>query len=181
MFSFARAEQAAGGEALLLTGDRDLYGAVGDGVSVVELSKGVISGLIDAARRVGERYGVDPEQVPDFIALRGDPSDGLPGAPGVGAKTAAELLREHGTLEGVIAAARDVNSARARPAKPLQRQDRRIDRRERGPAGGLQGDRDAADGRGQAPGRAADRPCRRRAGRRGAGHAPPGRAAGEDG
>ena len=52
-----------------------------------------------------ERYGVEPEQVPDFIALRGDPSDGLPGAPGIGAKTAAELLREHGTLEALLSAA----------------------------------------------------------------------------
>ena len=46
-----------------------------------------------------ERYGVAPELVPDFIALRGDPSDGLPGAPGIGAKTAAELLRRYGPLE----------------------------------------------------------------------------------
>ncbi len=51
---------------------------------------------------VRERYGVDPEQVPDFIALRGDPSDGLPGAKGVGPKTAAELLRRHGSLEAVL-------------------------------------------------------------------------------
>ena len=51
---------------------------------------------------VRERYGVDPELVPDFIALRGDPSDGLPGAKGVGPKTAAELLRKHGSLEGVL-------------------------------------------------------------------------------
>jgi len=51
---------------------------------------------------VRERYGVDPAQVPDFIALRGDPADGLPGAKGVGPKTAAELLREHGTLEAVL-------------------------------------------------------------------------------
>ena len=54
---------------------------------------------------VRERYGVDPEQVPDFIALRGDPSDGIPGAKGIGEKTAASLLRLHGDLEGVLAAA----------------------------------------------------------------------------
>jgi DNA polymerase-1 len=51
------------------------------------------------------RYGVGPELVPDFIALRGDPSDGLPGAPGIGAKTAADLLQRHGSLEAAIAAA----------------------------------------------------------------------------
>ena len=49
-----------------------------------------------------ERYGIGPELVPDFIALRGDPSDGLPGAKGVGPKTAAELLREHGSLEAIL-------------------------------------------------------------------------------
>jgi DNA polymerase-1 len=59
---------------------------------------------------VRKRYGVDPEQVPDFIALRGDPSDGLPGAKGIGEKTAKDLLREHGSLEGTIAA-----SVRLRP------------------------------------------------------------------
>ena len=57
-------------------------------------------------QQVRERYGIDPEQVPDFIALRGDPSDGLPGAPGIGAKTAAELLRRHGSLEGAQNAVR---------------------------------------------------------------------------
>ena len=51
------------------------------------------------------RYGIEPAQVPDFIALRGDPSDGLPGAKGIGEKTARDLLRAHDTLEGVIAAA----------------------------------------------------------------------------
>jgi len=118
MFSFARAEQAAGGQALLLTGDRDLYGAVGDRVAVVELGKGAVSGLI-GPDGVLERYGVEPWQVPDFIALRGDPSDGLPGAPGVGAKTAAELLLAHGTLEAVIAAAGAVTRGTVAAGKPL--------------------------------------------------------------
>jgi DNA polymerase-1 len=104
MFSYARTEEAAGGEALLLTGDRDLYGAVSERVSVVELRKGGQVGLIGPAQ-VRERYGIEPELVPDLIALRGDPSDGIPGAPGIGAKTAAELLRAHGSLSAVIAAA----------------------------------------------------------------------------
>ena len=60
--------------------------------------------VVDVAS-VRERYGIEPEQVPDFIALRGDPSDGLPGAKGIGAKGARDLLRAHGTLEGTIAAA----------------------------------------------------------------------------
>ncbi len=104
MFSHARAEEERGGQALLLTGDRDLYGAVTDRVAVAELLKGGAHGEI-GRDGVRERYGVEPEQVPDFIALRGDPSDGLPGAPGIGAKTAAELLREHETLEALLSAA----------------------------------------------------------------------------
>jgi DNA polymerase-1 len=104
MFSHARAEEERGRRALLLTGDRDLYGAVSERVAVAELLKGGGVGEIGPAE-VRERYGVEPEQVPDFIALRGDPSDGLPGAPGIGAKTAADLLREHGSLEGVLSAA----------------------------------------------------------------------------
>jgi 5'-3' exonuclease len=104
MFSYARTEAEGGGRALLLTGDRDLFGAVGEDVAVIELLKAGKHGEIGPAQ-VRERYGVEPEQVPDFIALRGDPSDGLPGAPGIGAKTAAELLREHGTLEALLSAA----------------------------------------------------------------------------
>jgi 5'-3' exonuclease len=104
MFSFAREEEKRGGSALLLTGDRDLFGAVSDHVAVVELRKGAVEAEIGPAQ-VRERYGVAPQLVPDFIALRGDPSDGLPGAPGIGAKTAAELLQAHGSLEGLLLAA----------------------------------------------------------------------------
>jgi DNA polymerase-1 len=106
MFSHARAETEAGGQALLLTADRDLYQAVDEHTAVVKLEKGHIADEI-GPQQVRERYhGVSPEQVPDLIALRGDPSDGLPGAPGVGVKTAAELLTRHGTLEDILAAAR---------------------------------------------------------------------------
>jgi len=106
MFSYARDEEERGGRALLLTGDRDLYGAVSERVAVAELKKGPqpAHGEIGPVQ-VRERYGVEPGQVPDFIALRGDPSDGLPGAPGIGAKTAAELLGAHGTLEALLSAA----------------------------------------------------------------------------
>jgi 5'-3' exonuclease len=104
MFSFARVEAEAGGRALLLTADRDLYGAVCERVAVIDLQKDGRHTEIGPAG-VRERYGVDPALVPDFIALRGDPSDGLPGAPGIGTKTAAELLRRYGSLEGALLAA----------------------------------------------------------------------------
>jgi 5'-3' exonuclease len=127
MFSLAARESAAGGSALLLTGDRDLYGAVDERVSVVEMLKGASHGLI-GPQQVRERYGVAPALVPDFIALRGDPSDGLPGAPGIGAKTAAELLRRYGPLEDLLDAAaaaestvrRDADEMRPRTAATLR-------------------------------------------------------------
>ncbi len=101
MGSFARVEAQAGGRALLLTADRDLYQCVADNVAVLDLGKGGACSVL-AESQVHDRYGVAPGQVPDFIALRGDPSDGLPGAPGIGAKTAAELLRVHGNLEALL-------------------------------------------------------------------------------
>jgi len=104
MASFARVEAQAGGRALLFTADRDLFQAVEERVAVLELRKDGKPVEIGPAE-VRERYGVDPRLVPDFIALRGDSSDGLPGAPGVGAKTAGELLRRYGSLEAALAAA----------------------------------------------------------------------------
>ncbi len=103
--SLAAAETAAGGTTLIVTGDRDMYQCVSARVHVLYLKQGT-SGFetVDPAE-VRKRYGIGPELVPDFIALRGDPSDGLPGAPGIGPKTAADLLGRHGSLEGVIAAA----------------------------------------------------------------------------
>jgi DNA polymerase-1 len=117
--SLASVEVAAGGEALILTGDRDMYQCAAERVHVLFLKSG-ITGFeeVDAAE-VKRRYGIGPELVPDFIALRGDPSDGLPGAAGVGPKTAAELLRVHGSLEGAIAGARQ---ERPRIAQALTQQ-----------------------------------------------------------
>ncbi len=104
MFSHARVEADAGGRALLVTADRDLFQAVDEHVTIVELAKGRFAGEIGRAQ-VRERYhGIEPELVTDLIALRGDPSDGLPGAPGIGVKTAAELLLRYGSLEAVLAA-----------------------------------------------------------------------------
>ena len=80
-----------------------------------------VKGVSELARigpaEVRERYGVEPEQVPDFIALRGDPSDKLPGARGVGPKTAASILGEYGTLEAALEAGRF--SARGGGLAPL--------------------------------------------------------------
>jgi len=100
--TYAKREAEAGGRALLLTGDRDMYQCAGEGVTVLYVRTGGKGAEELGPDEVRERYGIGPELVPDFIALRGDPSDGLPGAKGVGPKTAAELLRRHGSLEGVL-------------------------------------------------------------------------------
>jgi DNA polymerase-1 len=100
--TYAEREAEAGGRALLLTGDRDMYQCAAERVSVLYVRTGGKGAEEVTPEGVRERYGIDPEQVPDFIALRGDPSDGLPGAKGVGPKTAAELLRAHGSLEQLL-------------------------------------------------------------------------------
>jgi DNA polymerase-1 len=102
--SLANVEAAAGGETLILTGDRDMYQCAGDRTRVLYLKSGTTGFETVDAHEVIRRYGIEPALVPDFIALRGDPSDGLPGAPGIGPKTAAEVLRRHGSLEAAIAA-----------------------------------------------------------------------------
>ena len=106
--SLAQIEDAAGGEALLFTGDRDMFQCVGERVRVLFPAKGGPDLLGPA--EVLARYGVTPAQVPDLIALRGDPSDGIPGAKGIGEKGAADLLRRYGDLEGVLAAAEQATS-----------------------------------------------------------------------
>jgi 5'-3' exonuclease len=103
--SYARGETESGGRALLLTGDRDMYQCAGKGVTVLYVRTGGKGAEEVDPDEVRRRYGVPPELVPDFIALRGDPSDGLPGAKGVGEKTAADLLRRHGSLEAVLVGA----------------------------------------------------------------------------
>ena len=101
--SLALVESSAGGHTMILTGDRDMYQCAGERVTVLFLKSG-LSGFEEVdADEVQQRYGVSPALVPDFIALRGDPSDGLPGAPGIGAKTAADLLVRHGSLEQALA------------------------------------------------------------------------------
>jgi DNA polymerase-1 len=116
LHTFAASEKRAGGRALILTGDRDLFQCASDSVKVLRLRGGARGAEVIGPAEVERLYGIPPELVPDFIALRGDPSDGLPGAKGIGEKTAAELLRRHGSLENVIAGALRERSPRIRSA-----------------------------------------------------------------
>ncbi len=111
LHSYSLVEVQAGGTALILTGDRDMFQCVTDDVHVLLQGGAKGEPLELGPGEVTARYGIEPAQVPDFIALRGDPSDGIPGAKGVGEKTAAELLHRHGSLEAALAA-----PVRERPA-----------------------------------------------------------------
>lgn len=108
--SLAIEEVAGGGRALLFTGDRDMFQCVGDSVSVLWPGGGKGEPEEIDAAGVRRRYGIGPELVADFIALRGDPSDSIPGGKGIGEKTARDLLQSYGSLEGAIA-----NAVRERP------------------------------------------------------------------
>lgn len=95
-------EEARHGTALVATSDRDSFQLASDQTTILQPTRGVSQLARVGPAEVRERYGVDPAQVPDFIALRGDPSDRLPGAKGVGPKTAADLLRQYGTLDAAL-------------------------------------------------------------------------------
>jgi 5'-3' exonuclease len=123
--SYARAEVENGGTALVMTGDRDMFQCASDRVTILYVrtgSAGRGAEEVDPAE-VRKRYGVSPELVPDFIALRGDPSDGIPGAKGIGEKTAADLLSRHGSLEAALDGALRESSARVRGALTDQREE----------------------------------------------------------
>jgi DNA polymerase-1 len=99
-------EEARGGRVLVASGDRDAFQLASDRTTILQPVRGVSELARIGPAEVRERYGVEPSQVPDFIALRGDPSDKLPGAKGVGPKTAAQLLQQYASLEEMLAEGR---------------------------------------------------------------------------
>jgi DNA polymerase-1 len=101
----ASAEERRGGSAIVASGDRDTFQLASEATVILQPVRAGEMARIGPAE-VRERYGVNPKQVPDFIALRGDPSDKIPGARGVGPKGAATLLRKYGTLEKALDAGR---------------------------------------------------------------------------
>lgn len=106
------AEERSGGTVLVASGDRDTFQLASEATTILfPLGAGEMARITPA--EVRERYGVGPKQVPDFIALRGDPSDKIPGARGVGPKGAADLLRQYGDLNAILAAGRFPTQAEA--------------------------------------------------------------------
>ena len=103
-------EERRHGSAIVATGDRDAFQLASERTTILQPVRAGEMARIGPSQ-VRDRYGVDPQQVPDFIALRGDPSDRIPGARGIGPKTAAGLLRQHGTLDKILASGRFAEQA----------------------------------------------------------------------
>ena len=105
-------EEGAGGTVLVATSDRDAFQLASAKTTILQPVRGEAPARIGPAE-VRERYAVDPEQVPDFIALRGDPSDRIPGARGIGPKKAADLLAQYGSLDAMLGEGRFAAEAEA--------------------------------------------------------------------
>jgi DNA polymerase I len=98
----------------IVTGDRDLFQLIEAGVKVMATGRGITDTKIYDRDAVIDRYGIPPELVPDFVGLKGDTSDNIPGVPGIGEKTASQLLREWGDLDGVLANLESISGAKRR-------------------------------------------------------------------
>ena len=119
----------AGISVMIVSGDRDVYQLVGDGVRVMTTSRGVTDTKIYDHDGVIERYGVPPELVTDFIGLKGDTSDNIPGVPGIGDKTAAQLLQEFGSLEGVLESVEKISGAKRKQNLTEHADDARVSKK----------------------------------------------------
>src|SRR5579884_3894430 len=97
---------------MVVTGDRDTYQLVADGVRIMTTSRGITDTRVYDRDGVIDRYGIPPELIPDFIGLKGDTSDNIPGVPGIGDKTAAELLQRFGSLEEVLGHVEEISGAK---------------------------------------------------------------------
>src|SRR5215211_5148052 len=111
---------------MVVTGDRDAYQLVGDGVRVMSTSRGVTDTKVYDRQGVIDRYGIAPELIPDFIGLKGDTSDNIPGVPGIGDKTASDLLQEHGDLEGVLSNIDSISGAKRKQNLTEHAEDARV-------------------------------------------------------
>src|SRR4051812_15897366 len=108
-----RADEA-GIKTTVVSTDRDAFQLVSDNVSLMMTPRGVSDVHVYTPERVEARYGIRPEQIPDFIGLKGDTSDNIPGIPGIGDKTGGQLIAQYGSLEGVPEHVDELSPARAR-------------------------------------------------------------------
>jgi DNA polymerase-1 len=124
--TLARQASDANVPVMIVSGDRDVYQLVRDGVRVMTTSRGVTDTKIYDTDGVVERYGVPPDRVTDFIGLKGDTSDNIPGVPGIGDKTAAQLLQQFGDLEGVLSSVDEISGAKRKQNLTEHAEDARV-------------------------------------------------------
>jgi DNA polymerase I len=116
-------------EVMVVTGDRDLFQLVEPGVRVMATSRGITDTKVYDRDAVVDRYGIPPELIPDFVGLKGDTSDNIPGVPGIGEKTASQLLQEHGDLEGVLSRIDRISGAKRKQNLTEHAEDARVSKR----------------------------------------------------
>lgn len=114
--TLARELVEGGGDALIVSGDRDVLQAVGPSVQVLFVGRRGRPPVVYDEDAVRARFGLDPRRLPSYAALVGDPSDNLPGVPGVGPRTASKLVRTHGDVAGILAHLDQVSPSRVRAA-----------------------------------------------------------------
>jgi DNA polymerase I len=118
--------RAEGIEVMVVTGDRDLFQLIEPGVRVMATSRGITDTKVYDRDAVIDRYGIPPELIPDFVGLKGDTSDNIPGVPGIGDKTASQLLQEHGDLEGVLSNIESISGAKRKQNLTEHSEDARV-------------------------------------------------------
>ena len=127
--TLARRARELGIDVMAVTGDRDALQLVEPGVRVMTTSRGITDTRVYDRDAVIDRYGVAPDLIPDFIGLKGDTSDNIPGVPGIGDKTAAELLGRFGDLETVLASVDEVSGAKRKENLRNHAEDARVSKR----------------------------------------------------
>jgi DNA polymerase I len=112
--SLAERARGAGVPVMIVTGDRDVFQLIDEQglVRVMATSRGITDTKIYDRQTVIDRYGIEPELIPDFYGLKGDTSDNIPGVPGIGEKTASDLIQRYGSLEGVLSHVREIGGAK---------------------------------------------------------------------
>src|SRR5512142_2736826 len=110
--TLATRADAAGVKTCIVSTDRDAFQLVTDTVTLMMTPRGVSDVNVYTPERVEARYGITPAQIPDFIGLKGDTSDNIPGVPGIGDKTAGQLIAQYGSLEGVLEHVEELSPAR---------------------------------------------------------------------
>ncbi|MDQ2631215.1 MAG: DNA polymerase I [Actinomycetota bacterium] len=124
--SLVKQARERGIEVMVVTGDRDAYQLVDEGVRVMSTSRGITETKIYDRTAVEERYGVPPELICDLMGLRGDTSDNIPGVPGIGEKTATQLLQQFGSLEAVLENVDQVSGAKRKQNLTEHAEDARL-------------------------------------------------------